>query len=291
MKKLVIAGMSVFCMMGTVAQAAVYDLVTTSTVDRSRSSEANTPQKNFALNSKVYAFLTLRDFNETPKSVPRTLEARWYSCDRLVSKRDLTLNEAFKQSAKSGGDDVHHAWFWIDAKPMGSGQHKVEVYSDGQLAASTNFNVYNEAGDSNTCAGNAPQTYSLGDSGSKNVLFKFNRSQESDLYGAGQIKLDEIAQNIKQSYRSINKMVVVGHTDRLGDDAYNLKLSQERANTIKNALLLRGVNATEVEIIGKGETTPLSECAPTLQHEQLIECLAPNRRVDITIYGDKINKP
>ena len=276
--------MSLFYMLGTTASAAFYDLITTSAVERSKNSEASKPQRDFSLNSRVFAFVTLGDFVDNAE-MPKSIEARWYSCDRLVSKRDLTLNDAFKKSAKPDEDGRHHAWFWIEAKPLGSGQHKVEIYSNGKMVAFTNFNVRNESGEPAACQ-NREQTIVLADDASgKNVLFKFNRSQESDLYGAGLMKLDEIAQSLKKTYKSIDKMLVIGHTDNLGNNAYNLKLSQERAITIKNALLNRGVMAREVNTLGKGESEPVNQCASSLSQAQLIECLAPNRRVEIKIQG------
>ena len=289
MKKLIIGGITLLCILGATAHAATFELVTASGVERSKDSEPVALKKDFALNSKVFAFVVMSDLADDAKNL-QAIEARWYACNRLVSKRNLVLNEAFEQSAKPKADDRHHAWFWIDAKPMGPGQHRVEVLSKGQVMASSNFNVRNETGDSIACA-NAEQTYTLADDASgESVLFKFNRSQEADLYGAAQVKLDEIAQSLKANYESIDKMVALGHTDRLGNDAYNLKLSQERADTIKNALLRRGVVARETQAIGQGETSPVQECADTLAHESLIECLAPNRRVEIKVQGKVVVK-
>ena len=308
MKKTVIAGLSALCMMGTAAHATTYDLVTTSGVERSENSEALAPQKSFPLKANVYAFLTLRDISESPDT-PRTLEARWYVCERLISKRSLAMNDAIKLSTMSNGDNRHHAWFWINAKSMGSGHHKVEVYSDGTMIASTNFDVYNESGTVSPCTKdrekekpsnpqaidtqptNPQATYTLADNMNKNVLFKFNRSREIDLYDAGQTKLDEIAQDLKKSYRVIDKIVVVGHTDRFGSAAYNLKLSKKRANTIRKALLRKGVVARQIQVIAKGESSPVVQCARSLNDSKLVNCLAPNRRVEIIVYSDAIATP
>lgn len=73
---------------------------------------------------------------------------------------------------------------------------------------------------------------------------------------------------------------VTGHADRLGPEPYNLKLSQRRAETVRQYLLDKGVAAKYIEIIAKGETEPVKACkggATPLTKA----CLAPNRRVVI----------
>ena len=56
----------------------------------------------------------------------------------------------------------------------------------------------------------------------------------------------------------IKKIRVEGHTDSVGDDAMNLKLSQNRANSVMSALIKRGVDPARMEAIGYGETKPIA---------------------------------
>lgn len=65
------------------------------------------------------------------------------------------------------------------------------------------------------------------------------------------------------SYLSIkkdSKIVLEAHTDRRGTDAYNLKLSMERAATVKAELIKEGINESQIEIISLGESAPVVDC-------------------------------
>jgi outer membrane protein OmpA-like peptidoglycan-associated protein len=67
------------------------------------------------------------------------------------------------------------------------------------------------------------------------------------------------------------RITVAGHTDATGSEAYNLKLSQRRANAVRNALVQRGVDARRIHTVGYGESQPISSVD------------AMNRRVEIII--------
>ena len=69
------------------------------------------------------------------------------------------------------------------------------------------------------------------------------------------------------------KFSVEGHTDSQGDDAFNMKLSEERANTVKNTLIKMGVSADRLTSKGWGESKPISDNASP-------EDMANNRRVE-----------
>jgi len=105
------------------------------------------------------------------------------------------------------------------------------------------------------------------------VLFKFDKS---DLNPKFITRLDSFVNAIQS--RAFTKLLVTGHTDNFGKDEYNLKLSQERANTIKAFLLSKlMINADVIETKGYGESQPRST-NETAQGRQL------NRRVEIIIY-------
>jgi outer membrane protein OmpA-like peptidoglycan-associated protein len=106
-------------------------------------------------------------------------------------------------------------------------------------------------------------------------LFAFDRA---DLM-APQPKLDEIAVALVRNPQ-ITGIMISGYTDRLGSDAYNLKLSQRRADAVKAYLVGKGVAANHLIAIGKGETNPVVQCRETAR-AALIACLEPNRRVEI----------
>jgi OOP family OmpA-OmpF porin len=89
---------------------------------------------------------------------------------------------------------------------------------------------------------------------------------------------------------TIGAVIVTGHTDRIGSAAYNKKLSEARATTVKDYLQGKGVDQKLIFWEGKGFTNPVPVtkfCDNKMSRKQLIECLAPNRRVDIEAVGQK----
>ena len=69
--------------------------------------------------------------------------------------------------------------------------------------------------------------------------------------------LDEVALALKDNVQ-IKKVRVEGHTDSVGDDSRNLKLSQNRANSVMSALIKRRVDPARMEAVGYGETKPIA---------------------------------
>jgi OmpA-OmpF porin, OOP family len=115
------------------------------------------------------------------------------------------------------------------------------------------------------------EKYSL----SSTDLFAFN---SSDLQ-TPQPKLDQIAAALNQD-KTVNNVVITGYTDRIGSDAYNLRLSQRRADSVKAYLVSKGVDASRLTTVGKGKADPVVQC-DNKSRPDLIKCLEPNRRVEI----------
>ena len=96
-----------------------------------------------------------------------------------------------------------------------------------------------------------------------------------------QPKLDDMAKLLNDN-PSISGIVITGHTDRLGSDKYNQKLSERRAESVKAYLVGKGVSASRLNAQGKGETQPVVQCdAKKQKRADLIKCLEPNRRVEV----------
>jgi len=109
-------------------------------------------------------------------------------------------------------------------------------------------------------------------------LFAFDKSS---LTPDGRQVLDSAADKIK-SNPDIELVLVTGHTDRIGSDAYNQKLSERRANQVKDYLISQGVAESRLQAVGKGESEPVVNCAGVHGSKNVIECLQPNRRVVIS---------
>ena len=116
------------------------------------------------------------------------------------------------------------------------------------------------------------------------LLFAFN---EATLKPEGRTALSSVAAQAKEL--KLEVVIVTGHTDRIGGDAYNQRLSERRAATVKDYFVEQGIDASRVYTEGKGRTQPVTgtQCNNVTPRKALIECLQPDRRVDIEIIGTK----
>lgn len=105
----------------------------------------------------------------------------------------------------------------------------------------------------------------------KNMFFKFD---SEELIEASKPEISRIS-NLLKANKNI-KIAIVGHTDDLGNDAYNITLSKNRANTIKLALENLGISPKRINTIGEGENKPL---VPNTSEENR----AKNRRTELKI--------
>jgi OmpA-OmpF porin, OOP family len=83
-------------------------------------------------------------------------------------------------------------------------------------------------------------------------------------------------------------VIVTGHTDRIGTLKHNMKLSERRAITVKDYIVSKGIDQKLIFWEGKGPKQPIPVtkfCDNKMKRKQLIECLAPNRRVTVEVVG------
>lgn len=106
-------------------------------------------------------------------------------------------------------------------------------------------------------------------------LFAFNSATLS----MPQPRLDEIAAALSAD-PSITDVDITGYADRLGSAQYNLKLSERRANAVRDYLVARGIDGARLKAYGKGEANPVVVCTDK-NRADLIKCLEPNRRVEV----------
>ena len=105
------------------------------------------------------------------------------------------------------------------------------------------------------------------------ALFDFDKSV---LKPAGKKSIDDAI--AKMSQLDVEVIIATGHTDSRGTDAYNQKLSERRATTVKNYMVSKGIPAAKISTLGKGESQPVATNKTDAGR-------AKNRRVDIEFKG------
>ena len=109
------------------------------------------------------------------------------------------------------------------------------------------------------------------------AFFDFDKSA---LKKEGKAKLDDLVGKVKGI--NLEVIIAVGHTDSVGSDAYNQKLSVRRAESVKAYLVTKGIEKNRVYTEGKGEKQPVADNKTT-------EGRAKNRRVEIEVVGTRAN--
>ena len=96
-------------------------------------------------------------------------------------------------------------------------------------------------------------------------------------------KLDDLVGKLRAV--NLEVIIAVGHADRIGSDAYNMKLSVRRADSVKAYLASKGIATSRIYTEGKGERQPVKDCKGSGKSKELIACLEPNRRVESEAVG------
>ena len=109
------------------------------------------------------------------------------------------------------------------------------------------------------------------------TFFDFDKSV---LKKDGKAKLDDLVGKVKGI--NLEVIIAVGHTDSVGTDAYNQKLSVRRAEAVKAYLVSKGIEKNRVYTEGKGEKQPVAD-------NKTKEGRAKNRRVEIEVVGTRAN--
>ena len=107
------------------------------------------------------------------------------------------------------------------------------------------------------------------------TFFDFDKSV---LKPTGKTKLNDLASKLQGI--DIEVVVATGHTDSVGSDAYNIKLSLRRANAVKAFLVSKGIPADRIFTAGKGEGTPVAS-------NKTRDGRAKNRRVEVEVVGSR----
>lgn len=114
------------------------------------------------------------------------------------------------------------------------------------------------------------------------TLFNFNRSGLHNLLPGGVNQLNRLAQKVLTE-DNVRHIRIVGHADRIGSERYNLKLSKNRAETVKQYFVQQGISEKIIETSGVGAAQPVNHCNGKKVTPELKACLQPNRRVTVEI--------
>lgn len=114
------------------------------------------------------------------------------------------------------------------------------------------------------------------------ILITFNEGMQFDVDSykvpsSGTVNLNELAE-VLLKYEDTD-ILIEGHTDDSGAEAYNQTLSEKRANSVNTYLVSKGISASRIKSIGYGEMQPL-------QTNETKEGKAANRRVEVAIYAN-----
>lgn len=107
------------------------------------------------------------------------------------------------------------------------------------------------------------------------AFFDFDKAV---LKPAGKAKLDDVIAKVKDV--NLEVIIAVGHTDSVGSDAYNQKLSMRRSEAVKAYLVSKGIEKNRVYTEGKGEKQPVAD-------NKTKDGRAKNRRVEIEVVGTR----
>jgi OmpA-OmpF porin, OOP family len=110
------------------------------------------------------------------------------------------------------------------------------------------------------------------------AFFDFDKAV---LKAEGKAKLDDLVGKVKGI--NLEVIIAVGHTDSVGADAYNQKLSVKRSDAVKAYLVSKGIEKNRVYTEGKGEKQPVAD-------NKTAAGRAKNRRVEIEVVGTRANK-
>ena len=124
----------------------------------------------------------------------------------------------------------------------------------------------------------APVTVATKVTYAADAFFDFDKSVVKP---EGKAKLDDLVGKIKDI--NLEVIIAVGHTDAVGSDTYNQKLSVRRSEAVKAYLVSKGIEKNRVYTEGKGEKQPVAD-------NKTAEGRAKNRRVEIEVVGTRANK-
>lgn len=121
---------------------------------------------------------------------------------------------------------------------------------------------------------------------SAEVLFDFDKAALRD---EGKSLLNTEVVDKMKAHPEVELVLITGHTDRIGSDKYNQRLSERRASAVKQYLVSQGIEESRLHAVGKGEKEPVVDCKG-VYGKKAIDCLQPNRRVVVEVEAQRIQQ-
>jgi OOP family OmpA-OmpF porin len=193
------------------------------------------------------------------------------------------LIDSSKEIVRSGYGLCWHTGFWTpaDAVEGCDGAIAKPKASDSGTAGASKADSGSSKGATQTASSDVVPAPVAVEPKAEKVSFSADAFFDFDkavLKSDGKAKLEDLVSKLKGT--DIEVIVATGHTDSVGSDAYNMKLSLRRAKAVKAFLVSKGIQASRVFIEGKGERQPIGD-----NHTR--EGRAKNRRVEVEVVGTR----
>ncbi|MFA6262832.1 MAG: OmpA family protein [Candidatus Babeliales bacterium] len=192
------------------------------------------------------------------------------SAETKASKKLVSANTPLKEETENLLDENVSDFAFVDdegSDKSNSAPKVAEAEVDNGVAAVAEDDLVNDESD-DTAA------YAF-----KAVHFEFNKDK---IRADQRTIIDENVQLAHQATEQGKKVVIEGHCDQLGSAAYNLALSQRRAQAIKEKMVNAGIAENDIKTIGYGQERPLV-WSDARDRSSLIRELAPNRRAETIV--------
>lgn len=119
------------------------------------------------------------------------------------------------------------------------------------------------------------------------TLFAFDRSDAQAMTGAGVQAIDRLMARLRSDFVQIDHLHVIGHADPLGQAERNEKLAQDRAQTVREYILGKGLQDVRITTEGRGSREPVVTTCARQATPASIACNLPNRRVVVVVTGQR----
>ncbi|MFO7581424.1 OmpA family protein [Guyparkeria sp.] len=223
-----------------------------------------------------------------------SLDSNWYDGGKFVNPESVlrVRNGQTKDQVRQLLGNPHFAegffrvreWNYVFNFYTGEGddyctcQYKV-LYDENMVLESTHWRkVYCEELVNRVVTTEEEDRETLALSG--DALFEFD---SANITLEGERALRRVIREAAQDFND-PQFEVVGYTDRLGTEEYNLRLSYSRAEAVMDYLVQSGIDEDSILVYGRGMQDPVVECPGTSPFPELKECLKPNRRVEISVF-------